>query len=131
MTEAQLLAALEAEDFAMALAILDPKPVWFTNDNALVAHAFLRANWRLHARVLAESTEFELTVHTVRAQQAAMDVQQAHLTALLAELDTRKKALDATTAARETAEDDLDIFQAGYERGYAIGWDHAQQEKTS
>jgi hypothetical protein len=144
MTEAQLLAALEAEDYEMVQAGLDARPAWLTNDNTLVAYALHRVNRRLLADLqaleatvradtvacTAEAVAFRATVDTVRAQQAEINGMFAELKALEAELDVREQALDAATAALALAEDDLDIFEAGYQRGYAIGWEHAQREKT-
>jgi len=48
----------------------------------------------------------------------------------LAEHDRRLAAVDADQArldAALAAGDDLDVFQAGYETGYRLGWEHALQ----
>ena len=59
---------------------------------------------------------------TVAARTAQHD---ARLDAIEAQLTALKAMLEALQAA----EDDLDIFRAGYERGYAQGFTHAQGAK--
>jgi multidrug resistance efflux pump len=49
--------------------------------------------------------------------------------ARLAAHDAQIADLKATSAALERAEDDLDIFQAGYERGDLHGWQHALEKE--
>jgi hypothetical protein len=51
------------------------------------------------------------------------------------EQNTRVAALDAKVDEHEAlcaafrSGGDLDIFQAGYERGYRLGWQHAREAK--
>jgi hypothetical protein len=112
-TQDELIAALEADDWETTDAIIATRPAWFEGTASPIYRAFWYA-----------------MVRRFDGLNARVDAEQARVAA---RCPTRETPLDACEAAREasaTAADDLDIFQAGYERGYAVGWQHAQRETT-
>ena len=92
------LALCAAEDYEVAMHLVEGQPYW-TRDTGDVelAMAFWRWGHYLNRGIRKE---------------------QASLAAIIAELKAETAALRDTRAAT----DDLDVFQAGYERGYAQGW---------
>ena len=71
------------------------------------------------------SQALQIIARSITAQPAWLAAHDA----TLATHDERLTALQATHEALAQSEDDLDIFQAGYERGYAQGWRHALDAK--
>jgi len=93
---AQCAAAETNDDIAGILHQLVPDPPWFRKEDAEVAVQLWRIIW----------------IHLLEAQR------------LLVEARQREADVQAMRAAAQAATDDLDLFQAGYERGYAQGWQH-------
>ena len=115
------LALCAAEDYEAAIGILATQPPWVTEDDVEVKLACWRAAAGFYKAFEGQQARVKTILETARTQQA-------QVTALLAELVARQANFAAAQAAVTAAKDDLDVFQAGYERGYAQGW---QQRGTA
>jgi hypothetical protein len=98
------------EDMLTIGHILKAGPAWFMPADTEVAAAIWQTTWRLQRLVME--------------QQARTREHLAKIDGLLEQMAATRSDLDARRAALATAEDDLDVFQAGYDRGYAQGWKH-------
>jgi hypothetical protein len=109
------------EDMLTVGHILKAPPAWLILEDTGVAAAVWHTSWRLQRFAME-------TQAITREQQAKIAGLLEQMAAIRADLDARVAAiradLDARVAALATAEDDLDVFQAGYDRGYAQGWKH-------
>jgi hypothetical protein len=102
MTRDAFLAQCEAAGSPAAIEALlqqcGTSPDWLTGDDAEVAWHCLQLQLLLYNKQQVFRTEVE-------AREAQAEAQ-------------------ALRDAAQGATDDLDLFQAGYERGYAQGWAH-------
>ena len=81
---------------------------------------------------LCASEDFAMIGRVLMAQPAWLTTVDAEVAAAVWQATWRgyslvrrmQTDLAAREAAQARAEDDLDVFQAGYERGYAQGWQH-------
>jgi hypothetical protein len=112
---ATFLALCAAEDYEAAIGILATQPPWLTEGDAAVRLACLRAAPWFYAAFERQEARVQTLLDVARTQQA-------QVTALLEQLAARQAQFAAAQAAVTAAKDDLDVFQAGYERGYAQGW---------
>jgi len=102
-TREEFLRAVAQEDRAEAerlLGLLGPRPSWLEEHDVVLNYALLRV-------VQAQIAEARETLIEVQKQQAFVT-------------GAFQLYKDGPQA------DDLETFQAGYERGYAQGWRHGQ-----
>jgi hypothetical protein len=117
---ATFLALCAAEDYVAAGEILAAGPPWASGADVELAAAIWVLTRRLSDGARADLADARQCYADARRTSEQTQQQQAQMTALLDQLTTMRADFDAA----QTAADDLDVFQAGYERGYAQGWQH-------
>jgi len=114
---AQFFEALACRDHVTAARLLASGEGWFST----ASPAQLQTAWQhiLDARVEVDEKLAQVE-HMLRTLKEETD----KLNGMSADIQTLRTAVAEGT-------DDLDVFQAGYERGYAQGWAHGQQHEKA
>jgi hypothetical protein len=105
------------EVVALMHAVGPQDPGWLSQDDAQVAWHCLQIQLRVYRMQQVLRAE-------VDAKQAQVDQLLDEVRQLLDEARQEKADAQVMRDAAQVATDDLDLFQAGYERGYAQGWAH-------
>jgi hypothetical protein len=139
MTRAEFLTQCARVESAAEIGTLmeanTPDPAWLTREDAEVAWHCLQLQCLLSSAQQAIRVELDARVERVeqRLDQvgqllAETRQQQAEVTAISDEIKAWWEEGKALWDTIHAATDDLDLFQAGYERGYAQGWQHRGEQ---